>query len=168
MAHVVDAMPPKRGRSLCVPQQFLITLPVPICNFSDGDEYEPTGEFRRPRIGDYYAVNHYETDELQVKLAADNDHAICRIILRPNWKWPTELKGWGFAKDPGARGWVWWYETEPTRGTGSWHHKKGGVCKAVSLLAAFGISPPEITDWRVPVLNPNYPHKDASATDAKR
>ncbi len=138
--------------------KYQIELPDEIKD-SHGQVYEPTGEHRRPRTGEYFLVNHVqrdpsEADEWAAKRAINDDHAIARPILRPKWTWPSWLGGWGIAKD--ERGSAYWYEKPASCGKSQWSNT--GTYQPVTQLQLLAptFTPPVISDWTKPVLNPNW------------
>lgn len=144
--------------------KYEIELPDMVCD-ADGVTYLPTGEFRAPDAGEFF-LNCYGNVELtDVQLRANQ-----RIILRPIWKWPTALAGWGIAMDErGGSTWFshpakiicdgWGYDL-PTnraawpRGADMWMEIP--TYKLSKVVAGF-TSPGHFPGgWRVPVLNPNW------------
>lgn len=130
--------------------KYLIEFPDVIRDYK-GNEYEPTGEYRIPKTGEWYW-----NDDAAV--LAEYSHYSHYPILRPKWTWPLingePLKGWGFAMDSGGS--VWLYENDPGRSNVSW-----GPCHAIINASTLSkclpnFTPPTITDWTVPVLNPHW------------
>ena len=119
----------------------------------DGTRYEPTGEFRRTNKGEFYLY----CDGLVY--FADIPSTGLRHILRPvapPYEWPAGLRGWGWAMD--ANGMVFLYTNEPERNVTSWTciATRGGVIAPLTVELITGHKPPQITDWREPVRNPNW------------
>lgn len=127
-----------------------------------GTMYEPTGEYRKPRPGDFFAANHYTSNDIEVKSCLRDNHAIARIILRPKWTWPSWLGGWGFTK--GRGGYICWTSEPVVKNSNEGVWQRYGDCEIVPAdalkLIYPGFIPPVITDWTKPVLNPNW-NKDA-------
>lgn len=115
----------------------------------DGVEYEPTGECRSPRNGEWYLQPGWSPFQASFDYTDTDTYP----ILRPVWKWPEWLQGWGFAMDDCGN--VYWFENEPIRGATMWNNNHGITIQS-NAFDVLGIPVPEITDWRVPVLNPNY------------
>jgi len=123
----------------------LVELPDVIKDAA-GNEYEPTGEYR-------VASNEW----ILVDGVAVNTRAICNlnkyVILRHKWTWPAWLKGWGIAMDKNGRSFV--YAEKVQQGSGGWDNG-GNFISIVALLNFTDFTPPVITDWTIPVLNPNW------------
>ena len=73
-------------------QEVTIRLPKPL--MLDGVEYEPTGEWRCPKAGEYYLHDTGDVTESTHGFSHTNF-----IILRPKWKWPSALKARWLAKN---------------------------------------------------------------------
>jgi len=110
--------------------------------------YEPTGEFRNVSDGEVF-LNYSGMCE-----RAHHDLGFPRIILRPVWTWPEWLGGWGIAKD--KDGGTWWYSSECYSNGNEWLEKdqRNGVMVAIENFQNF--TPPTITDWTKPTLNPHW------------
>lgn len=129
--------------------EYLIKFETPIV-YVDGNQYEPV-EFRIPKKGE-----HFIRDDGVVWIGTC-DHYQPRIILRRKWTWPEWLGGWGFAMD--KNGEVFWYGAKATKGdTIEW---VGCASMPVDRIAKLcpTFTPPTITDWTKPVLNPNWKGK---------
>ena len=125
-------------------------IDLPDLTGSDGTRYEPTGEYRRPKIGDWFL----DTTE-RICRAGTNSFSGRYIILRPvapPYVWPEGLRGWGWAMD--ENGSVYLFLDQPAMRDGKWFGR--GVYQAEAVTAITGHKPPVITDWRVPVRNPNW------------
>ena len=125
----------------------LIDLPDVIKD-ADGNEYEATGERRPPKRGEYLLWDR------GVALAAMNDMQGDYIILRRKWTWPSWLGGWGFASESSGR--VRWYQCRPDIQPGVCAYS--GVAMSIADLQKISptFTPPVITDWTKPILNPYY------------
>jgi hypothetical protein len=117
----------------------------------DGVKYEPTGEFREPKHKEVFINVLGEVEEANHSFSGDK-----RIILRPVWTWPEELKGWGIVKSKDSKE-LFWFEACPVRDSVCWvpAWKTESVRLAV-LCEAIGFTPPVITDWTKPIVNPNW------------
>lgn len=125
--------------------KYLIELPDVIKD-EDGNEYEPTGEFRKPKKGEHF-FSVYSTVCVAIYDFSSESH----IILRRKWMWPTWLKGWGIAMD--ANGRIYVFAEKPIREIVTWQPINGGFVQWVPEVLG---PPPPITDWTKPILNPNY------------
>jgi len=114
-----------------------------------GVRYEPTGEYRSPVEGEAFMFD----DDLSVAKRVSGRSGP-RIILRPVWTWPEWLGGWGIAKD--KEGGTWWYSSECYSNGNEWLEKdeRNGVMVAIENFQNF--TPPTITDWTKPTLNPRW------------
>jgi len=111
--------------------------------------YEPTGEFRAPKVGDWFLnVNG------NVEYADFNLESNVRIILRPVWTWPEWLGGYCFAMN--ENGGMLWHSTQCQRVPNIW--LSAGHQATMSTLVAIhpGFTPPTITDWTKPIINPRW------------
>lgn len=124
----------------------LIELPDVITD-ADGNLYEATGEFRKPKKSE-----HYFSVYSNVCVANFDFSSESHIILRRKWTWPEWLKGWGIAMDVNGSCFV--FAKRPERNTYTWQPQDDSSffrwCP--EMLGP----PPVITDWTQPVLNPNY------------
>lgn len=118
----------------------------------NGEEYEPTGEFREPKDGEVFITQHGKAELLRKAIPG------CpRIILRKKWKWPKWLKARYIAMDNDGN----WYAyserpTRPTWDTGFWDSDHYMPLSHNRLINFF---PPGITqdNWRNSLMeNPNY------------
>lgn len=126
----------------------------------NGKQYEPTGEFRVPRKGEF-CISQRGTPVTFMSEQYTEPDAYPRIILREAWEWPSWLKGWGIAMD--ECGAMYLYEEEPVmcEKTGTWDEQGEENYRSVDCLNPWwvevrGLTPPTITDWKTPILNPNY------------
>jgi len=120
--------------------------------------YELTGDFRVPRLGEYLV----DPDSDSV-IPAVNIVSGCRWIVRKAWEWPSDILGpnvWGLAMNENGRSYAYF---SPQRvGQISWipATEDGNEAHPVRLnrfnCAALGFTIPQFTDWRTPILNPNY------------
>lgn len=129
--------------------KFQIDIPTPIKDAA-GNEYEPSGEYREPKEGDWFL--HYS--EHAAKALCSGSIGMRQIILRPLWTWPVWLGGWGIAMDKSGR--ILWHESEAALWADRWEStgRRFLLEHFKALLPTF--VPPVITDWQTPVLNPNY------------
>ena len=116
----------------------------------DGVEYEPAGEFRVPLDREYWLNACGE-----VSRNVNSNSVLPHAILRPAWKWPEWLGGWGFAMD--KDGLIYWHEHEPRQRHSDWGMQDGRMFAASDIVLTHpSFYVPTITDWTQPILNPNY------------
>lgn len=127
-----------------------------------GNQYEPTGEYRQPNPGEYFL-----DDENTVCYVGRSRLAARYPILRPTWTWPEWLSGWGFALD--SDGNFYWYENEPVKSDKDWdtENEIKPVRITDNIRRMIPSLPPLPTDWKKPILNPNYvsPNKEDDGTE---
>lgn len=129
--------------------KYTIELPDVIKD-ADGVEYEPTGEWRCP-------LNDERCIVLGSVKVAEGWWREERIILRQKFLWPIGIGGWGFTRDRDSPV-VFFHPCAPEIVGEGWRSGRFGAASA-DFMRAIGVSVPVITDWRVPVLNPNYKAK---------
>ena len=119
-------------------QAFTITADVP-------DGYEPTGEYRKPKAGEYInfsGIRHVTDGHLY-----GNDY----VILRPVWKWPEFVKpGCWIAMDKNGN-WAF-YDEEPhitLNGGNEWLPRGAAFVMAGEVANFFNFTPPPCTDWKL-------------------
>lgn len=129
--------------------KYQIELPDEIRDAA-GNRYEPTGEWRRPKKGEWL-LNIVGCAEK----AAYDFEIHYYPILRPIWQWPDWLGGWGIASD--IKGELYWYQKPARSVFNTWLSDSGPAC-SVDVIAAIHPSfvPPTITDWTQPVINPKW------------
>lgn len=127
---------------------------------TDGKEYVPTGEFRKPKRGEWIVFDTHA----EVML---NDSDAFHLILKEKWTWPWWLSGWGFALDNDGK--FYWYEHRPVKFGKYWSPKNETMAVQITdnVRLMFPSLPPLPTDWTKPILNPNYvsPNKEDDGTE---
>lgn len=130
----------------------LIELPDVIKD-DDGVEYEPVGEWRVPKIGEYYL-------DTECRVCIEKEGRGAAIVLRKKFVWPEWLGGYAIAKDDG--GGIWMYHQEIEIDSHRWvqiDESPEGIKTFIQIQPwMFPTLDLDtlLADWTKPLLNPNY------------